>query len=394
MKNETDTKSSDLKSGNGTKLEAASTNVANLLVSSSSLGANPAPSPVTSTRPNNASPSSAETAALLGLLGRNSIQQLIQQQTNSQQSNLQQILLSQQLSLILQQCEQLQRQQAQPPTPAVPSLAAAGSLSNCPRTPALPDPKSTTNDAVMALIADRQRQALLHLLLQQNQSLNGALPSNKTPASSSVGSGPLSSATASSGAVLNDLLARLAAVEVERRVQEQQRQLAAASSLLANAASPLSTLAALQSVSNGSNSQNTREEDNDAVDIDNARFDTFPFKLYRVLADAEKDGNEGIISFCSQGRAFFILRPEEFTKKIMPKYFTTTRMASFQRQLNIYGFRRIKEGHNKGAYFHEFFIKGKKALCLKIKRHKSSEGLLSLDPLTNQLVAGQSYLRF
>ena len=53
------------------------------------------------------------------------------------------------------------------------------------------------------------------------------------------------------------------------------------------------------------------------------------------------------------GRAFCIHRPRRFISDIMPRYFSTTRMSSFQRQLNLYGFRRITEGRDKGGYFHE-----------------------------------------
>jgi hypothetical protein len=41
-----------------------------------------------------------------------------------------------------------------------------------------------------------------------------------------------------------------------------------------------------------------------------------------------------------------------------------------QRQLNLYGFRRIGEGPDKGGYIHEHFLRGKKSLCKKIKRKK------------------------
>ena len=39
-------------------------------------------------------------------------------------------------------------------------------------------------------------------------------------------------------------------------------------------------------------------------------------------------------------------------------------------QLNLWGFERIKQGPNKGGYFHPLFIKGKKQLCNSITRIK------------------------
>ena len=62
----------------------------------------------------------------------------------------------------------------------------------------------------------------------------------------------------------------------------------------------------------------------------------------------------------------------------MPKYFSTNRLASFQRQLNLYGFIRINEGRFRGGYHHEFFQKGKRHLCRKIKRQKTRPSRQSL----------------
>jgi hypothetical protein len=43
-------------------------------------------------------------------------------------------------------------------------------------------------------------------------------------------------------------------------------------------------------------------------------------------------------------------------------------LASFQRQLNLYGFRRIPKGVDVGAYYHPKFQKGRRELVAEIKR--------------------------
>lgn len=108
------------------------------------------------------------------------------------------------------------------------------------------------------------------------------------------------------------------------------------------------------------------------TDIDTST-ENFPVKLYRMLEETEKEANESILSFVANGRAFAVHQPKRFVSDIMPRYFTTSRISSFQRQLNLYGFRRVTEGKNKGAYFHELFIKGQKALCKNITRKKPNE---------------------
>jgi hypothetical protein len=56
----------------------------------------------------------------------------------------------------------------------------------------------------------------------------------------------------------------------------------------------------------------------------------------------------------------------------MPRYFGQTKYRSFQRQLAIYGFVRIKDKNcaDDGAYYHELFLKGKHSLCLNMTRQK------------------------
>jgi HSF-type DNA-binding len=97
--------------------------------------------------------------------------------------------------------------------------------------------------------------------------------------------------------------------------------------------------------------------------------ESFPDKLHRILEDAENEGNSHIISFFAQGRAFRVHDPDTFVTDIMPRYFTTSRFSSFQRQLNLYGFRRIVEGNTSG-FCHELFLRGQKELAAQIFRKK------------------------
>ena len=52
----------------------------------------------------------------------------------------------------------------------------------------------------------------------------------------------------------------------------------------------------------------------------------------------------------------------------MPKYFKQSRVSSFQRQLNLYGFTRIHTGPDAGGYYHELFLRGRPALGVHIRR--------------------------
>lgn len=94
----------------------------------------------------------------------------------------------------------------------------------------------------------------------------------------------------------------------------------------------------------------------------------FPVKLHSMLDAIERDGYAHIISWQPHGRCFLVHKPKEFVSTIMPKYFKQSKMASFQRQLNLYGFSRLTGGLDKGGYYHELFLRGKISLAYDINR--------------------------
>jgi HSF-type DNA-binding len=94
----------------------------------------------------------------------------------------------------------------------------------------------------------------------------------------------------------------------------------------------------------------------------------FPRVLYELLENSEKEGYVDLVSWQRHGRAFRVHNPKQFVASIMPLYFHQTRYTSFQRQLSLYGFVRIKTGKDRGAYYHEHFVRGCKSLCLSIQR--------------------------
>jgi len=94
----------------------------------------------------------------------------------------------------------------------------------------------------------------------------------------------------------------------------------------------------------------------------------FPEKVHRMLTDAEANGNDDILSFFPHGRAFAIHDPNRFVREILPKYVRQSQISSFQRQLNLYGFIRIASGPDEGGYYHELFLRGRRALCRYMRR--------------------------
>lgn len=97
---------------------------------------------------------------------------------------------------------------------------------------------------------------------------------------------------------------------------------------------------------------------------------SFPQKLHSVLDQVERDGLAHVVAWQAHGRCFVIHKPKEFTEHIMPHYFRQSKLTSFQRQLNLYGFNRITRGNDAGGYYHELFLRGKEFLCKRMMRTK------------------------
>jgi hypothetical protein len=87
-----------------------------------------------------------------------------------------------------------------------------------------------------------------------------------------------------------------------------------------------------------------------------------------MLRETEEAGESDLISFFPHGRAFAIHHVERFCREVMPRYFKQSRLSSFQRQLNLYGFTRITSGPDTGGYYHELFLKGRPALVIHMRR--------------------------
>mmetsp|Transcript_11541 Transcript_11541/g.16941 ORF Transcript_11541/g.16941 Transcript_11541/m.16941 type:complete len:174 (+) Transcript_11541:330-851(+) len=95
--------------------------------------------------------------------------------------------------------------------------------------------------------------------------------------------------------------------------------------------------------------------------------ESFPETLHRMLTELEAAGRDNTVSFLPHGRAFVINCEFKFVHETMPNYFRIGRFTSFERQLYLYGFRKVSSGPDSGAYFHELFQKTRPKLAAYIK---------------------------
>lgn len=76
----------------------------------------------------------------------------------------------------------------------------------------------------------------------------------------------------------------------------------------------------------------------------------FPVKLHRILSNPEYSD---MISWLPHGRSWRVLKPKAFEEKVIPLYFRHAKYASFMRQVNGWGFKRMTQGPDHNSYYHE-----------------------------------------
>ncbi|KAJ4978150.1 hypothetical protein NE237_008930 [Protea cynaroides] len=93
----------------------------------------------------------------------------------------------------------------------------------------------------------------------------------------------------------------------------------------------------------------------------------FLSKTYMLVEDPTTDE---IISWNIDGSSFIVWKPAEFASDLLPTLFKHSNFASFVRQLNTYGFRKVTT--NRWEFCNEKFRKGAKDLLCRIGRRRKA----------------------
>uniref|UniRef100_A0A8C0L760 Heat shock transcription factor 1 n=1 Tax=Canis lupus dingo TaxID=286419 RepID=A0A8C0L760_CANLU len=104
----------------------------------------------------------------------------------------------------------------------------------------------------------------------------------------------------------------------------------------------------------------------------------FLTKLWTLVSDPDTDA---LICWSPSGNSFHVFDQGQFAKEVLPKYFKHNNMASFVRQLNMYGFRKVvhieqgglvKPERDDTEFQHPCFLRGQEQLLENIKRKVTS----------------------
>ncbi|CAJ1077587.1 heat shock factor protein 2 [Xyrichtys novacula] len=106
-----------------------------------------------------------------------------------------------------------------------------------------------------------------------------------------------------------------------------------------------------------------------------------PAFLTKLWTLVEDENTNEFICWSQEGNSFLVLDEQHFAKEILPKFFKHNNMASFIRQLNMYGFRKVmhidtgivkQERDGPVEFQHPYFKHGQDDLLENIKRKVST----------------------
>ncbi|KAF0696763.1 Aste57867_12522 [Aphanomyces stellatus] len=93
----------------------------------------------------------------------------------------------------------------------------------------------------------------------------------------------------------------------------------------------------------------------------------FLSSLFEILSKEDA----AVIGWCDDGKAFAVYDYDTMERHILPTYFRHNKYASFQRQLNYFGFRKLhkaKDSDHYSVYCQPYFVKNDPGRMLLIKR--------------------------
>jgi len=111
------------------------------------------------------------------------------------------------------------------------------------------------------------------------------------------------------------------------------------------------------------------------MDYDHTQVPSFLTKTYEIVNDPTCDH---IISWSESGQSFIIHDIPGFLSEVVPKHFKHNNLASFIRQLNIYGFQKVGNKH-VCEFRHDFFHAKEPHLLTQIRRKTPSAKRMRFD---------------
>ncbi|XP_038595853.1 nucleolar protein 3 [Tachyglossus aculeatus] len=135
-----------------------------------------------------------------------------------------------------------------------------------------------------------------------------------------------------------------------------------------------------------------------AVEPQGSSSSPLPAFLMKLWTMVEDEDSNHIIFWGAGGSSFIVSDQALFAKEVLPKYFKHNNMASFVRQLNMYGFRKVVNlehgglmslNHDFIEFQHSYFLRGQEHLLDFIKRKTQAPASKNEEPRLQQMGINQ-----
>ncbi|KAK1784870.1 hypothetical protein P4O66_018309 [Electrophorus voltai] len=138
------------------------------------------------------------------------------------------------------------------------------------------------------------------------------------------------------------------------------------------------------------------QESPGSIGVDGGYGSNVPAFLNKLWTLVEDPDTNHLICWSTTGTSFHVFDQGRFAKEVLPKYFKHNNMASFVRQLNMYGFRKVVNIEQSGLvkperddteFQHLYFLQGREHLLEHIKRKKEYASIPGYPSVTLKVTA-------
>jgi hypothetical protein len=94
-----------------------------------------------------------------------------------------------------------------------------------------------------------------------------------------------------------------------------------------------------------------------------------------MIDQARVERAESVVGWLIHGKAFAVHSRSDFMERFLPRFFSSKKFVYFTDVLRCWGFVRLNQGKDKGAYYHKLFVRDDPRSTLHLSRKQMKEAM-------------------